>query len=118
MSPILNYIQLGKLPLDDGEVRKIRKQDAKYTLLSGKLYRMEKATPMLRCLGEDDNTLVFTKVHKGACSKHISGKALAHKLLRVGYYWSTLMKDNITFVNKCDQCQRCADHHHTSTKHL
>lgn len=52
---------------------------------------------MLRFLGVNEATLVLVEVHKGACNNHIFRKALSHKLLRAGYYWPTLMKDNIAF---------------------
>lgn len=112
MSPILHYLQTNKFSLEKGEARRVQKQVVKYTLLSGKLYKIGKASPMLRCLGEHETTLVLVEVHKGAYSSHICEKALTHKLLRAGYYWYTLIKDNITFVKRCDQCQRHADLHH------
>lgn len=118
MSPILHYLQLGKLSSDEGEDRKIKRKSAKYTLLSRKLYIIGKVAPMLRCLGKDDITLVLVEVHKGVCNSHNDGKAFAHKLLRSGYYWSTLMKDNTAFVKKCDQCHRHADLHHALVKLL
>lgn len=61
------------------------------------------ATPMLQCLGEHKTAIVLAKVHKGACDIHIGGKAIVQKFLREGYYWPTLMKDNIAFIKKCDQ---------------
>lgn len=70
---------------------------------------------MLWCLGEHETALVLAKVHKGACGSYIGGKALTHKLLRGGYYCPTLMKDNITFVNKCDRFQGNTDLYHTLT---
>ena len=30
------------------------------------------------------------------------------KILRQGYYWPTLSKDSISYVKKCDKCQRFA----------
>lgn len=64
MSPILHYLQSGVLPLDEGEIRNIRRKSSKYTLLSGKLYRMGKAIPMLRFLrflGENNITQYVQK---------------------------------------------------------
>lgn len=58
---------------------------------------------MLRFIREPENALVLTEVHKEVCSSHNGGRALAHKLLRVGYYWPTLMKDNMALVKKYDQ---------------
>lgn len=39
---------------------------------------------MLQCLRENETTLILTKVHKGVCDSHTGGRALAHKLHRVG----------------------------------
>ena len=79
-------MQFSKLPPDAGEVRNIITKASKYTLLSGKIYRMGKVAHMLRCLEESNLVLVLTRVHKGACSSHIGGKDLSHKLLRASYY--------------------------------
>lgn len=73
---------------------------------------------MLRCLRENNISLVLAKVHKRAYNNHIGGKSLIHKLLRAGYYRSTLMKYWISFIKKCDQYQRHADVHHASAKLL
>jgi hypothetical protein len=33
---------------------------------------------------------------------------LAHKAMRVGYYWPTVGKDSAEFVKSCNKCQRFA----------
>lgn len=105
MSPILHYLQENELTLDKGEAGRIRKQFAKYTLLSGKLYKTSRAYPMLWCLGEHEIARVLAEVHKEAYNSQTIKKAFIYKLLRLGYYWPTLMKDIISFFKKCDQCQ-------------
>ncbi|XP_074342972.1 uncharacterized protein LOC141680732 [Apium graveolens] len=35
----------------------------------------------------------------------MSLKALAHKIIRKGYYWPTIHQDEIEFVKKCKECQ-------------
>lgn len=72
--------------------------------MAGRLYKKGRASPMLRSLGEHEITLVLAEVHKEACDSHIGRPTLNNKLLRVGYYWHTLMKDNMTFIKKCDKC--------------
>lgn len=74
MSPILCYLHLDEILLDEGEARKIWKQVVKYTLLSRKLYKMKMVSAMLGCIGKHETTMVIAKVHKGVCNSHISGK--------------------------------------------
>jgi hypothetical protein len=59
---------------------------SKFTLVAGKLYKMGRASPMLRCLSEEETNLVLLEVHEGVCGSHIGGRALAAKILRAGYY--------------------------------
>ncbi|KAK3011208.1 hypothetical protein RJ639_011741 [Escallonia herrerae] len=46
------------------------------------------------------------EVHEGICGQHLGGHALAHKVLRQGYYWPTMQQDVMSYTKKCDACQR------------
>ena len=59
----------------------------------------------LTCLNEDQAKYMLQEVHEGVCGNHSSGRALAHKVLRQGYYWPTIQADSLAFVQKCDKCQ-------------
>lgn len=74
---------------------------------------MGHAFPMLQCLMEYETAQFLPEFHQRACDNHISGKPLAHKLLRTSYYCLTLLKDNVAFVNKFDQFQIHYNLHHT-----
>lgn len=49
-------------------------------MLAGKLYKMGRATLMLRCVVE--MALVLVEVHKSICESHIGEIALTSKILR------------------------------------
>lgn len=87
-------------------------------MVAGKLYRMGRASPMLRCLGEDETNLLILEVYEGVCGSHIGGRALSAKLLRAGYYWPTMLHDCANFVKKCDKCQRFSDKKHAPAQEL
>lgn len=70
----------------------------KYIRILRRLYKMGRASPVLRCLGEHKITLVLAEVHQVAWRSHTSWRASVHKLLREGYYKSSLMRDNMNFV--------------------
>lgn len=51
-----------------------------------------------------DYTLV--EVHERITRQHLGGQALANNILRVGYYFSSMVQDAKEYLKKCDQCQR------------
>ena len=57
-------------------------------------------------MNEDQAKYVLQEVHEGVYGNHSSGRALAHKVLQQGYYWPTIQTDSLSFVQKCDKCQR------------
>ena len=46
------------------------------------------------------------EVHEGICRNHSGSRSLVHKLVRAGYYWSTMQADAEAYVRACDKCQR------------
>ncbi|PKI68457.1 hypothetical protein CRG98_011146 [Punica granatum] len=49
------------------------------------------------------------EVHGGNCRPHMNGLMLAKKVMRLGYYWSTMETDCVKHVRHCHQCQVYAD---------
>ncbi|KAL5583474.1 hypothetical protein UlMin_015916 [Ulmus minor] len=64
------------------------------------------SSPSLLCLDEDRGKFTLEEVHAGVCGNHSSGRTLAHRILRQGYYWPTIQTDSLDFVHKCDKYQR------------
>ncbi|KAL5546806.1 hypothetical protein UlMin_006493 [Ulmus minor] len=106
MDPIIAYLRDGTLPQDKFEARRLRYRSARYFLDKDKLRKRSFSSPSLTCLNEDQAKYVLQEVHEGVCGNHSSGRALAHKVLRQGYYWPTIQADSLAFVQKCDKCQR------------
>jgi hypothetical protein len=52
------------------------------------------------------------QVHAGVCGTHMSGKMLTSKIIKLGYYWTTMEKDCFNFVRTCDICQKHANAQH------
>ena len=46
----------------------------------------------------------MTDIHEGTCGPHMSGHMLARKIIRIGYYWTTMEADCIRYVKKCHKC--------------
>eukprot|EP00253_Pinus_taeda_P014198 PITA_14198 len=48
---------------------------------------------------------VLNDCHSGACGGHLSGYATAQKILRAGYFWTTILRDCIITVRIFHACQ-------------
>lgn len=86
--------------------RCIRHQ-APWDLLMGEiLYWRGVDTILCLCLMHDQAEKALNEWHSGACCNHISGMAIAKKLLRVCFFWPTLFHDCIKVVKMHERCQR------------
>ena len=108
MDPIWDYLIDGRLPDDPKEASKIRTRSARFTNHRGSLYKRGFFTPILKCIAGKDADYVLREVHEGVCGNHIGARALAGKILRQGYYWSTMLRDTTDLVRKCKICQEHA----------
>jgi len=59
----------------------------------------------LRCLEKDDANHVLKEMHDGPAGGHYGRETTAHKTLRAGYYWPTVLRDSHTYTSKCKVCQ-------------
>ncbi|XP_064940576.1 uncharacterized protein LOC135594082 [Musa acuminata AAA Group] len=94
------------LPADEDVARCIRRMQAWYSEVNGRLYKRSFSYPLLRCLGPEEAQTVLVEVHEGICGEHIVGRTLAYKILHQGYYWPTMSRDARSYVQRCSPCQR------------
>eukprot|EP00253_Pinus_taeda_P008533 PITA_08533 len=111
---IANYLVVGKLPshLSHREKRKIIQQSAQYSWISGCLFHTGLDQEIRRCIREDEVYDILKACHDGPCGGHFADKRIAHKVLRMGYYWSLLFKDAKKYVRACDSCHRMGQPNH------
>jgi len=93
MAPYKRYRADGILLLEPTEARKIKKNLTKYTLIDGELFRHEFTHPILVCVSGEQCARIMAELHEGICGSHISGRSLASKAIRAGYYWPTIRED-------------------------
>ena len=92
-TPLIVYLRSGILPDGKNVARKLKVQALRYVLIRDVLYKRGFSRPYLRCLSHDEADYVMREVHEGICGNHSGARSLAHKLIRVGYYWPTMLKD-------------------------
>jgi len=86
MMPYKRYLTDGILSLEPTEARKIKKNSTKYTLIDGELFRHGFTHPILVFVSGDQCARIMAEFHEGICGSHISGRSLASKAIRAGYY--------------------------------
>ncbi|KAK3008827.1 hypothetical protein RJ639_014401 [Escallonia herrerae] len=114
MDMIVTYLSIGELPSERHEARNLCVKAARYALVEGTLYKKSFSLPYLRCLRPSESIYALQEVHEGICGQHhLGGRTLAQKILRQGYYWTTMQRDAIEFTRRCDKCQKFAPISHT-----
>ena len=74
-------------------------------IIGDALYRRGVDSILRRCLTLEEAEAVLNDCHSGAYGGHLSGLAIAQKILRVGYFWPSIFKDCMESVKKCHPCQ-------------
>ena len=60
------------------------------------------------CLRPLDAESTLKEVHEGICGQHLGGRALAHKIAQLGFYWPNMLNEARNFTRKCERCQKHA----------
>ncbi|XP_071687521.1 uncharacterized protein [Rutidosis leptorrhynchoides] len=105
MTPIIEFLTKGTLPIDSSEVRKIKMKAPMYLLDKGILYRKSFLGPHLRCLNPTQAESIIREVHEGMCTLHSGHKTVASKIMRLGYYWQSMYKDAAEVIRKFQSYQ-------------
>ena len=87
MTPIVSFLQDGRLPQDTEKAKKIKKKAARFTILNDTLYKKGFSMPYLKCVNEEEAKYILEEIHKGICRDHAGPRSLVSKVIRTGYFW-------------------------------
>lgn len=82
----------------------MKQQCARYTMIAQDLYRRGFSKLLLKCITKEQAEYVIREIHEGICGNHSGGRTMTAKVLKVGYYWSTIQNDCAKYVKKCAKC--------------
>uniref|UniRef100_UPI001C93D139 DDE-type integrase/transposase/recombinase n=1 Tax=Modestobacter italicus (strain DSM 44449 / CECT 9708 / BC 501) TaxID=2732864 RepID=UPI001C93D139 len=107
-------IEKGEYPKEASSIdrKTIRRLAGQYILCGGKSYRRSYDGMHLLCVNEQEAEKIVLEVHEGTGAPHMNGYMLAKKIMRLGYYWSTMERDCHLHVKKCHKCQIFASGKH------
>ncbi|XP_074347301.1 uncharacterized protein LOC141686146 [Apium graveolens] len=104
IDPIKNYLETGWLPDDAQEAHKLSVRSLRYSLIEDFPYKRTFVIPYLTFLRPHDAEKAFKETHEGIYGQHLGGKALAHKIIQLGFYWPKMLANAKAYVKKCDRC--------------
>ncbi|RDX99979.1 hypothetical protein CR513_16893, partial [Mucuna pruriens] len=92
---IWEYLREGVYPPKEVEndKRTLRRLVVGFFLSGVILYKRSADLTLLRCVDDQEAQEIMKEVHEGTVGTHTNGHALAHKILRVGYYWTKMESD-------------------------
>ncbi|XP_075655201.1 uncharacterized protein LOC142625426 [Castanea sativa] len=76
MTPILSFLQDGRLPEDVEEAKKVRKIAARFTILNDDQYKRGFSMPYLKCVDESEAKYILEEVHEGIYGDHAGPRSL------------------------------------------
>lgn len=105
---VANYLVVRKLPkhLTPRERKLIVRCNAWFCWIEGYLFHTGANMHIHRCIGEDEIYDILKAYHHGPCGGNFADCRTGHKILQMGYYWPTIFKDYMKFVQACDSFQR------------
>ncbi|CAN0916907.1 Retrovirus-related Pol polyprotein from transposon 297 [Linum grandiflorum] len=117
---IRTYLQTRRYPFgaSDNDKRTLRRLAMGYYADGSILYKVSHDSMLLRCVDAPEAQKIVEEVHEGVCGTHAGGHALAKKILRLGYYWTTMDSDCVWYVRRCHKCQIYADERHVAPSFL
>nr|CAN73091.1 hypothetical protein VITISV_041303 [Vitis vinifera] len=93
--------------------RTLRHLATRFVICGDTLYWRSGDGMLLLCLDR-----VMREVHARVCGLHMGEHMLAHKIMRMGYFWLTMKIDCCQFVQKCPECQIHGDLIHAPPSEL
>ncbi|PKI58271.1 hypothetical protein CRG98_021353 [Punica granatum] len=119
---IKHLLQIGQfLAFTDCHDRRTLRRIAAHFFLSGEtLYRHSFDATLLQCVNRNKAQRLMEEVHEGNCGPHINRLMLAKKIMRLGYFWSTMETetDCVKHVRHCHLCQVYANQIRASPNEL
>ena len=85
---------------------------AKLFISNGILYKHNHDSILLRCMDKIEAEKIMEELHEGTFGTHSSGHTMAKKILRAGYYFSTMETNCHRRSRTCHKFQIYADKVH------
>ena len=82
----------------------IRRFTVKFFIGNGILYKRNHDSILLRCVDKSEAERIMEELHECTFVTHSSGHTMENKILRAGYYWSTMEVNYYQHSRTCHKC--------------
>ena len=113
-SDILQYLKYGTYPksANKGDQLTIRRLSTNYIICGEKLYRRSYDGIHLLYVTTKEAQQIIEEVHESSYGPYMNAHMLSRKIMRQGYYQTTMEANCAAHVWKCHQCQVHGDLKH------
>jgi hypothetical protein len=103
---IIFYLRSRKFPItmNSKERRTLKMKVNQYVLIADILFKINYDGILLRCIDENQAQELIRDFYEGICGGHFSPTSIAHKIIRVGFYWPSIFKESYAMIRKCVSC--------------
>jgi hypothetical protein len=106
---IISFLQGNCLSDDEAYNKRMEASTRRYVIIEGELYKHGVCSPILKFLSRAEGIELMKEIHAGLCGSHIGSRPLLGKVFRQGFYWLKAASDAVELVQKCENCQKCAE---------
>ena len=102
---IIDFLEKGALPTDDGRARKISLRESLFTIIDGILYFIDpkSKTQKRAVVPKQLRTPILRETHSGSYGGHFSGQRLHHAQME-RWWWEGMFNDSLSFAKSCPEC--------------
>ncbi|XP_075650008.1 uncharacterized protein LOC142620534 [Castanea sativa] len=106
-SDILQYLKDGIYPpsTNKNDQLTIWRLSTNYIICGERLYKRSYDGIYLLCVTAKEAHQIIKEVHESSYGPHMNAHILLRKIMRQGYYWTTMEVNCVAHVQKCHQCQ-------------
>jgi hypothetical protein len=116
--PITDYLQLGIIPDNETETRRLTRRAKGYLIPDNELYQRNASGILQWCIPLKECKALLHDIHEGICEHHASSRSMVGKAFRQGFYWPTAASDATQIVRSCKGCQFFSRQVHAPTQEL
>ena len=105
-SDILQYLKDGTyLPSEDkNDQLTIHRLSTNYIICGERLYRRLYDGIHLLCVTAKEAQQIIEEVHESSYGPHMNEHMLSRKIMRQGYYWTTMEAGCVAYIRRFHQC--------------